>query len=85
MTAEDIALVDQQMAQHLQMKNEIELRIEQLKLSGARENSPALKPATDLLKVRNKLIEDRAEWFREKNKGLHFPDERHRIREGEQA
>jgi protein involved in polysaccharide export with SLBB domain len=85
LTAQDIALIDQQMANHLQMKQEIELRMEQLKLSGAGENSPALKPAMDLLKIRDQLIEDRAQWFRQKNKGLNFPNERHRLGEREHA
>ena len=56
MTVEDIAQLDSQMAKLLQIKQEIELRIEQLKHSGVGENTPQLKSAAELLKVREKMI-----------------------------
>ena len=72
MSVEDIAQVDQQMANHLQMKQEIELQIEQLKLSGAGENSPALKPLDRHAQDPQPAHRGPRHWFREKYKGYRF-------------
>ena len=44
MTVEDIAEVDPQMAKHLQLKQEVQLRLEQLKLGAPTRTSRSAKP-----------------------------------------
>jgi beta-lactamase regulating signal transducer with metallopeptidase domain len=75
MTLEQIAGADQQMLAHLQAKQEMELKIEQLKASGINADNPTLKAVNDLLKIRGNLIKERADFFRQKYKGYRFtPD-----------
>jgi beta-lactamase regulating signal transducer with metallopeptidase domain/protein involved in polysaccharide export with SLBB domain len=72
MSVDDIALVDAQMAKDLEIKQEIEVQLEQSKRSGAGANEAKRKMVQQMLDIRTKMIEDRAEWFREKYKGWLF-------------
>jgi beta-lactamase regulating signal transducer with metallopeptidase domain len=83
MTPEDIANVDQQMSASLRLREEIKFEIERNALRGAQENSPQLKLLKEQLKSRDSLIQERAEWFRQKYKGYRFtaPREMQRIEE----
>jgi capsular exopolysaccharide synthesis family protein len=72
MSVEDIAQVDDEMANHLKIKREYEFQIETLKLKRIGANSPAMTTLTDAMKIRDQLIGERAEWFRNRYKGFRF-------------
>lgn len=72
MSVEDIAQVDEQMANHLRMRREIEFQIETLKLRKLGANAPAMTTLTDAMKIRDGLISERADWFRNKYRGFRF-------------
>ena len=72
MTVEDISQIDPQMAQALEIRRMIELQMEELKISGAGPNKPAVVQLNEKLKYQDGQIEDRAQWFRDKYKGYRF-------------
>lgn len=72
MTVEDIAQLDTQMASHLNIRAMIELNIEEARVRGGGPNQPVMIQLNEKLKNRDALIQQRAEWFREKYKGHRF-------------
>lgn len=72
MSVEDIAQTDSQMARNLQIRDMIVLRVEELKISGAGPNMRRMVEQNAKLKHQDSIIEDRAQWFREKYKGYRF-------------
>jgi succinoglycan biosynthesis transport protein ExoP len=71
MAVEDIALADPQMFNHLRIRDQIAFELESAKARlGA--NHQQTKTLVEAVKIRERMVQERAEWFRAKWQGYRF-------------